>query len=192
MAIDDSHISWCTEYIGNQSTSVRVPLQAMTHHPEFRRHKCGSSGLSSGPSLLLTNIAFCLTSCGLVAFFVGLCKQPLILGYLLGGAARRNTRIHIITFNARCKRSQCGRCFRVSTAIIRLRGRKATLNQEQAAILRCEVQHSWIERKVMNSQQHTGRRLHGERWRSLPLPRAQLLVASATGKLRLWLARKWA
>ncbi|CAJ1347786.1 unnamed protein product, partial [Effrenium voratum] len=41
--------------------------------------------LSSGPSLLLTNIAFCLTSCGLVAFFVGLCKQPLILGYLLGG-----------------------------------------------------------------------------------------------------------
>ena len=41
--------------------------------------------LGGGTSPLLRNIAFCLTTCGLVAFFVGLCKQPLILGYLLGG-----------------------------------------------------------------------------------------------------------
>jgi len=41
--------------------------------------------LGGGVSVLLQNIAYCLTTCGLVAFFVGLCKQPLILGYLLGG-----------------------------------------------------------------------------------------------------------
>lgn len=31
--------------------------------------------LGGGASPLLRNIAFCLTTCGLVAFFVGLCKQ---------------------------------------------------------------------------------------------------------------------
>jgi len=41
--------------------------------------------LSGEVSELLSNIAFCLTSCGFVAFFVGVLKQPLILGYLLGG-----------------------------------------------------------------------------------------------------------
>mmetsp|Transcript_37931 Transcript_37931/g.68558 ORF Transcript_37931/g.68558 Transcript_37931/m.68558 type:complete len:866 (-) Transcript_37931:205-2802(-) len=41
--------------------------------------------LGGGVSPLLQNIAFCLTSCGLVAFLVGMIKQPLILGYLLGG-----------------------------------------------------------------------------------------------------------
>eukprot|EP00928_Gymnodinium_smaydae_P021721 TRINITY_DN18507_c0_g1_i1.p1 TRINITY_DN18507_c0_g1~~TRINITY_DN18507_c0_g1_i1.p1 ORF type:complete len:772 (+),score=154.65 TRINITY_DN18507_c0_g1_i1:72-2387(+) len=37
------------------------------------------------PSELLLNIAYCLVGCGLITFFVNIAKQPLILGYLLGG-----------------------------------------------------------------------------------------------------------
>mmetsp|Transcript_20314 Transcript_20314/g.32798 ORF Transcript_20314/g.32798 Transcript_20314/m.32798 type:complete len:779 (+) Transcript_20314:1-2337(+) len=48
----------------------------------------GSAGgrrLAGGPSPLLSNIAYCLAGAGLITFFVNLMKQPLILGYLLGG-----------------------------------------------------------------------------------------------------------
>jgi len=37
------------------------------------------------PSLMMTNISYCIAAAGLVAFTVNLLKQPLILGYLLGG-----------------------------------------------------------------------------------------------------------
>jgi len=50
-----------------------------------RLHRVHGRRLSGEVSELLSNIAFCLTSCGFVAFFVGVLKQPLILGYLLGG-----------------------------------------------------------------------------------------------------------
>jgi len=36
-------------------------------------------------SQLMTNLSFCIACAGLVAFMVNLLKQPLILGYLLGG-----------------------------------------------------------------------------------------------------------
>mmetsp|Transcript_20797 Transcript_20797/g.44416 ORF Transcript_20797/g.44416 Transcript_20797/m.44416 type:complete len:772 (+) Transcript_20797:74-2389(+) len=41
--------------------------------------------LGGDASVLLINIAFCLTSAGMIAFFVNLFSLPLILGYLLGG-----------------------------------------------------------------------------------------------------------
>jgi Kef-type K+ transport system membrane component KefB len=47
-------------------------------HAPFRR-------LGAGPSLLMTNIAFCFTGVGLMALTMNFFKQPLILGYLLGG-----------------------------------------------------------------------------------------------------------
>ncbi|CAE8650932.1 unnamed protein product, partial [Polarella glacialis] len=56
--------------------------------PGHRRLKVRQEGDHFGLfaiSPLLQNIAFSLVGCGFVAFFVGLCKQPLILGYLLGG-----------------------------------------------------------------------------------------------------------
>jgi len=40
---------------------------------------------SDQASLLLTNIAFCVTGAGVLAFLINLLKQPLILGYLIGG-----------------------------------------------------------------------------------------------------------
>eukprot|EP00440_Ansanella_granifera_P023709 gb/GFBE01025751.1/.p1 GENE.gb/GFBE01025751.1/~~gb/GFBE01025751.1/.p1 ORF type:complete len:801 (+),score=204.52 gb/GFBE01025751.1/:1-2403(+) len=59
-----------------------------TGHGDVVDHAEPSAGhrrLGGGVSPLLQNIAFCLTSCGLIAFIVGIFKQPLILGYLLGG-----------------------------------------------------------------------------------------------------------
>lgn len=56
-----------------------------TVHVEVEGNGAHLRRLGGGTSPLLRNIAFCLTTCGLVAFFVGLFKQPLILGYLLGG-----------------------------------------------------------------------------------------------------------
>merc|ERR1740130_2357465 len=41
--------------------------------------------LGGGAPPLLEMIAYCLTGAGIVTFFVNLLKQPLILGYLLGG-----------------------------------------------------------------------------------------------------------
>jgi len=41
--------------------------------------------LGGGASPLMTNIAFCVCCAGLIAFIVNLLKQPLIVGYLLGG-----------------------------------------------------------------------------------------------------------
>eukprot|EP00928_Gymnodinium_smaydae_P018036 TRINITY_DN16870_c0_g3_i1.p1 TRINITY_DN16870_c0_g3~~TRINITY_DN16870_c0_g3_i1.p1 ORF type:complete len:820 (-),score=154.88 TRINITY_DN16870_c0_g3_i1:36-2126(-) len=41
--------------------------------------------LGGGPSPLMLNIAYSISCAGLLTFFVSLLKQPLILGYLLGG-----------------------------------------------------------------------------------------------------------
>lgn len=60
---------------------VATSLQLGAHHEEDGHHR----RLGGGASPLLKNIAFCLTGCGLITFFVHVLKQPLILGYLLGG-----------------------------------------------------------------------------------------------------------
>eukprot|EP00435_Cladocopium_sp_Y103_P014008 s638_g3.t1 len=74
---DDHSTEHSTEW-----ASVHVTEPSDTHQTSHGAHR---RRLGGGVSVLLQNIAYCLTTCGLVAFFVGLCKQPLILGYLLGG-----------------------------------------------------------------------------------------------------------
>jgi len=75
------HLDHSTEH-STEWASVHVTEPSNTHQTSHGAHR---RRLGGGVSVLLQNIAYCLTTCGLVAFFVGLCKQPLILGYLLGG-----------------------------------------------------------------------------------------------------------
>lgn len=79
----DSHDSDHPEH--TPTTSSNEGNDASVMEPSGAQNGAHRRRLGGGVSVLLQNIAYCLTTCGVVAFFVGLCKQPLILGYLLGG-----------------------------------------------------------------------------------------------------------
>jgi len=52
--------------------------------------------LGGGASPMLINIAFVMTACGLTAFLTNMIKQPLILGYLIGGVLVGPIGLHIV------------------------------------------------------------------------------------------------
>lgn len=81
MEPEEDHDDHGGEHQNSEWASVHVEIDGVDGEHQGAHHR----RLGGGTSPLLRNIAFCLTTCGMVAFFVGLCKQPLILGYLLGG-----------------------------------------------------------------------------------------------------------
>eukprot|EP00931_Biecheleriopsis_adriatica_P100618 TRINITY_DN75897_c0_g1_i1.p1 TRINITY_DN75897_c0_g1~~TRINITY_DN75897_c0_g1_i1.p1 ORF type:complete len:775 (+),score=177.16 TRINITY_DN75897_c0_g1_i1:56-2380(+) len=69
----------------SSSTSLGAVSVALRGEEKHEEGEAGHRRLGGGVSPLLQNIAFCLTGCGLTAFIVGVLKQPLMLGYILGG-----------------------------------------------------------------------------------------------------------
>eukprot|EP00931_Biecheleriopsis_adriatica_P049456 TRINITY_DN28610_c0_g1_i1.p1 TRINITY_DN28610_c0_g1~~TRINITY_DN28610_c0_g1_i1.p1 ORF type:complete len:904 (+),score=166.38 TRINITY_DN28610_c0_g1_i1:139-2850(+) len=70
---------------GHRLASIEESSDHDSHGSHGSHDSHDSHAAHAGVSPLLQNVAFSLTSCGLIAFLVGLAQQPLILGYLLGG-----------------------------------------------------------------------------------------------------------
>ena len=68
----EDHDNHGGEHQNSEWASVHVEIDGVDgEHQSGAHHR----RLGGGTSPLLRNIAFCLTTCGLVAFFVGLCKK---------------------------------------------------------------------------------------------------------------------
>ena len=76
--------------------NVQVELGEHGNQGEHEDQGAHHRRLGGGTSPLLRNIAFCLTTCGLVAFFVGLCKQLSYKRLVFGEFWEPHNRLHII------------------------------------------------------------------------------------------------
>jgi len=81
--------SWLTTVEDSSGSSSGSSASSSVDAGSHRR-------LAGGPSELMLNVAFCTSCAGLLAFLVSMVRQPMILGYLLGGVMVGPTGLDII------------------------------------------------------------------------------------------------